>query len=39
MLISRIRKKIEPVSKNQKIFNSIRGKGYKFTQLIKFNNN
>ena len=39
MLISRIRKKIEPVNKNQKIFNSIRGKGYKFTQLIKFNNN
>ena len=39
MLISRIRKKIEPVSKNQKIFTSIRGKGYKFTQLIKFYNN
>jgi len=35
MLISRIRKKIDSGNRNKKIFNSIRGKGYKFTPLIK----
>ena len=37
MLISRIKKKVGDNNKNQKLFISIRGKGYKFLSKIKLN--